>query len=175
MECENEYDVQTCSLYIDSTQQYSMGVTRHQQTLAEKGLHMGPRLTLVRVEQCLQQGKSEAERLGVQAAIVVVDAAGHLMGALRFEEALWVTPEIARAKANAAVAFRASTAALEERWRERLLFATSVVNLSPGQFVIGTGAIPIVIDGMVVGAVGVSGGIPADLDHAIAEAAVSPG
>ena len=175
VECENEYDVQTCSLYIDSTQQYSMGVTRHQQTLAEKGLHMGPHLTLVRVEQCLQQGKSEAERLGVQAAIVVVDAAGHLMGALRFEEALWVTPEIARAKANAAVAFRASTAALEERWRERLLFATSVVNLSPGQFVIGTGAVPIVIDGTVVGAVGVSGGIPADLDHAIAEAAVRPG
>jgi len=29
---------------------------------------MGPRLTLVRVEQCLQQGKAEAERLGVQAA-----------------------------------------------------------------------------------------------------------
>jgi hypothetical protein len=28
----------------------------------------------------------------VQAAIVVVDAAGHLMGALRFEEALWVSP-----------------------------------------------------------------------------------
>ena len=37
---------------------------------------MGARLTLVRVEQCLQQGKAEAERLGVQAAIVVVDALG---------------------------------------------------------------------------------------------------
>ena len=33
----------------------------------------------------------------------------------------------------------------------------------------------IVIDGTVVGAVGVSGGIPADLDHAIAEAAVRAG
>jgi uncharacterized protein GlcG (DUF336 family) len=149
-----------------------MGVSRYQQTLAEKGLHMGARLTLVRVEQCLQQGKAEAERLGVQAAIVVVDAAGHLMGALRFEEALWVTPEIARAKANTAVAFRTSTAELEERWRERPLFATSVVNLGPGQFVIGKGAVLIVIDGTVVGAVGVSGGIPADLDHTIAEAAV---
>ena len=92
MECESEYNVRTCALYTDSPQQYSMGVSRYQQTLAEKGLHMGPRLTLVRVEQCLQQGKAEAERLGVQAAIVVVDAAGHLMGALRFEEALWVSP-----------------------------------------------------------------------------------
>jgi len=32
--------------------------------------------------------------------------------------------------------------------------------------------VPIVIDSTVVGAVGVSGGIPADLDHTIAEAAV---
>src|SRR5919202_3252863 len=149
-----------------------MGVTRHQQTLAQKGTHMETRLTLVRVEQCLQQGRAEAERLGVQAAIVVVDAAGHLMGALRFEDALWVTPEIARAKANTAVAFRTSTAELEQRWRERPQFALSVVNLGPGQFVIGKGAVPIVIDGTVVGAVAGSGGIPADPDHALAEAAV---
>jgi uncharacterized protein GlcG (DUF336 family) len=41
--------------------------------------------------------------------------------------------------------------------------------------VIGQGAVPIVIDSTVVGAVGVSGGIPVDLDHAIAEAAVRAG
>jgi uncharacterized protein GlcG (DUF336 family) len=132
---------------------------------------MPPILTLERVEQCLQQGKAEAQRLGVQAAIVVVDAAGHLMGALRFADALWITPQIAQAKATTAVAFRASTAELEARWQERPMFANSVVNLSPGTFVVGKGAIPLVLDGTVVGAVGVSGGIPADLDHAIAEAA----
>ena len=129
-------------------------------------------LTLDRVEQCLQQGKVEAQRLGVEAAIVVVDAAGHLMGALRFAEALWITPQIAQAKANTAVAFRASTAELEARWQERPMFSNSVINLEPGKFVVGKGAVPIVIDGTVVGAVGVSGGIPADLDHQIAEAAV---
>ncbi|ETX07444.1 GlcG/HbpS family heme-binding protein [Candidatus Entotheonella palauensis] len=134
---------------------------------------MASGLTLERVEQCLQQGKAEAQRLGVEAAIVVVDAAGHLMGALRFAEALWVTPQIAQAKATTAVAFRASTAELETRWQERPMFANSVLNLSPGQFVVGKGAVPIVMDGTVVGAVGVSGGIPADLDHTIAEAAVA--
>src|SRR5262249_7687585 len=136
-----------CARYTDSAQQYNMSVTRHQQTLAPKGVHMGPCLTLARVEQCLQQGKAEAARLGVQAAIVVVDAAGHLMGALRFEDALWVTPELARAKANTAVAFRTSTAELEERWRERPQFAMSVVNLGPGQSLVGQGAVPIVIHG----------------------------
>lgn len=135
---------------------------------------MASRLTLERVEQCLQQGKAEAQRLQVQAAIVVVDAAGHLLGALRCDEALWVTPEIAQAKACTAAAFRASTAELEARWQERPMFANSIVNLGPGKFVVGKGAVPLVIDGTVVGAVGVSGGIPADLDQAIAEAAVRP-
>src|SRR5712691_11960103 len=47
--CESEYDVRTCALYTDSAQQYSMGVSRYQQTLAEKGLHIAPRLTRLRV------------------------------------------------------------------------------------------------------------------------------
>jgi uncharacterized protein GlcG (DUF336 family) len=133
---------------------------------------MAGELTLERVERCLQQGKAKAKELGVEAAIVVVDSAGHLAGALRMDHALWVTPEIAQAKAVTATAFRATTAELEERWKARPLFAQSVIGLSPGRFVVGKGAVPIVEDGQVIGAVGVSGGIPADLDHQIAQAAV---
>jgi len=128
-------------------------------------------LTLERVEQCLRQGKAKAKELNVEAAIVVVDEAGHLAGALRMDNALWVTPEIAQAKAVTAAAFRASTAELEERWKARPLFAQSIVGLGPGRFVPTKGAAPIIENGRVIGAVGVSGGIPADLDHQIAEAA----
>jgi len=133
---------------------------------------MADDLTLDRVERCLRQGKAKAAELGVEAAIVVVDGAGHLAGALRMDGALWVTPEIALAKAVTATAFRASTAELEERWKARPLFATSIVGLGPGRFLVGKGAVPIVEDGKVIGAVGVSGGIPADLDHQIAQAAI---
>lgn len=133
---------------------------------------MAVELTLGRIEQCLQQGKAKALELGVQAAIVVVDDAGHLTGALRMDNALWVTPEIAQAKAVTATAFRASTLELEERWKARPLFASSIIGLGPGRFLVGRGAVPIVVDGRIIGAVGVSGGIPADLDHQIAEAAV---
>jgi uncharacterized protein GlcG (DUF336 family) len=58
---------------------------------------MAAALTLERVEQYLQQGQAETQRLGVQAAIVVGDAAGRLMGALRFANALWVMPRIPQA------------------------------------------------------------------------------
>ena len=134
---------------------------------------MADALTLERIEQCLQQGKAKALELGVEAAIVVVDEAGHLSGALRMDNALWVTPEIAHAKAVTASAFRATTAALEERWKGRPLFASSIIGLGPGRFLVGKGAVLIIVDGRVMGAVGVSGGIPADLDHQIAEAAVA--
>jgi glc operon protein GlcG len=129
-------------------------------------------LTVKRLEKCLRQGKLKAQDLGVEAAIVVVDEAGHLAAALRMDNALWVTPEIAQAKAVTASAFRATTAELEERWKARPLFAASIVGLGPGRFVVGKGGVPIIVDGRVIGAVGVSGGIPADLDHQIAEAAV---
>jgi uncharacterized protein GlcG (DUF336 family) len=133
---------------------------------------MAVELTLERIEKCLQQGKAKAIELGVEAAIVVVDDAGHLAGALRMDNALWVTPEIAQAKAATASAFRISTSELEERWKARPLFAASIIGLGPGRFLVGKGSMPIVEEGRVIGAVGVSGGIPADLDQQIAEAAV---
>jgi glc operon protein GlcG len=134
---------------------------------------MSSELMLQRIEQCLQKGKAKATELGVEAAIVVVDSSGRLAGALRMDNALWITPELAQAKAVTASAFRATTAELDERWKARPLFANSIIGLGPGRFLVGKGAVPIVKNGEVIGAVGVSGGIPADLDHEIALAAVA--
>lgn len=133
---------------------------------------MAVELTLERTERCLQQGKAKALELNVEAAIVVVDESGRLAGALRMDNALWVTPDVAQAKAKLASAFRASSGEIDERWKVRPMFAQSIIGLGSDHFVVGKGAVPIVKDGKVIGAVGVSGGIPADLDQQIAEAAV---
>src|SRR6185437_5310946 len=97
--------------------------------------------------------------------------AGHLIACERMDGALWVTPEIARAKANAAAGFRSSTADLEERFTRRMLFADIVAMLGGYEFVFGRGGMPVMDGGRVVGAVGVSGAVPADNDHTIADAA----
>jgi glc operon protein GlcG len=128
-------------------------------------------LTLAHARQCIERGVKKAEELGFDVAIAVVDAAGHLVACDRMDGALWVTPEIARAKANASAAFHASTLDLEERFAKRPLFADGVTSLGDYRFVFGKGAVPIVIDGRIAGAVGVSGAVPADNDHAIADAA----
>jgi uncharacterized protein GlcG (DUF336 family) len=129
-------------------------------------------LTLKSAQAAIDQGFARARELGFLVAVAVVDDAGHLVACQRMDGALWITPDIARAKANAAAGFRASTKELEERFSgARQLFATSVAGLDGYQFVFGRGAVPLVEGGAIVGAVGVSGAVPADNDHAIAEAA----
>ncbi len=128
-------------------------------------------LSLTQARECIERGFAKAQALGFKVAIAVVDDAGHLVACDRMDGALWVTPEIARAKANAAAAFQASTLDLEERFTKRSLFAAGVNGLGDYQFVFGRGGVPIVADGRVVGAAGVSGAVPADNDHAIADAA----
>ena len=128
-------------------------------------------LSLEQARVCIGRGIGKARELGFEVAIAVVDEAGHLIACDRMDGALWVTPEIARAKANAAAGFRASTQDLEERFTRRMLFADNVATLGDYAFVFGKGSVPVVEAGRVVGAVGVSGAVPADNDHAIADAA----
>ena len=128
-------------------------------------------LSLEQARGCIARGIVKARALGFEVAVAVVDEAGHLIACDRMDGALWVTPEIARAKANAAAGFRASTQDLEERFTRRMLFADNVATLGDYAFVFGKGGVPVVEGGRVVGAVGVSGAVPADNDHAIADAA----
>jgi glc operon protein GlcG len=128
-------------------------------------------LTRARARESVERGFAKAHALGFKVAIAVVDDAGHLVVCDRMDGALWVTPEIARAKANAAAAFHATTLDLEERFTKRQLFADNVATLGDYQFVFGRGAVPLVEDGRIVGAVGVSGAVPADNDHTIADEA----
>ena len=127
-------------------------------------------LSLEQARACIARGVKRAQELGFRVAIAVVDDGGHLVACERMDGALWVTPEIARAKANAAAGFHATTLDLEERFSKRMLFADNVATLGDYAFVFGRGGVP-VVDGRIVGAVGVCGAVPADNDHTIADAA----
>jgi len=128
-------------------------------------------LTRDQARTCIERGMKRAQELGFKVAIAVVDQAGHLVACERMDGALWVTPEIARAKANAAAGFHATTLDLEERFTKRMLFADNVATLGQYEFVFGRGGVPLVDGDRIVGAVGVSGAVPADNDHTIADAA----
>jgi glc operon protein GlcG len=129
-------------------------------------------LTLKEAHAAIQRGVARAHELGFKVAVAVVDEAGHLVACDRMDGALWVTPEIARAKANAAAAFQATTQDLEARFATaRALFAGNVASLGDYKFVFGRGGVPLVAGDRIIGAVGVSGAVPPDNDHLIADAA----
>jgi glc operon protein GlcG len=129
-------------------------------------------LTLKEARAAIERGVAKAQELGFKVAVAVVDAAGHLVACDRMDGALWITPEIARAKANAAAAFQATTQDLETRFATaRALFAGNVASLGDYKLVFGRGGVPLVAADRIVGAVGVSGAVPPDNDHLIADAA----
>src|SRR4030095_1531155 len=101
-------------------------------------------LTRDQARACIERGLVQAQTLGFKVAIAVVDDAGHLVVCARMGCAPWVTPEIARAKANAAAAFHATTLDLEERFGKRQLFADNVATLAHYQLVFSRGAVPLV-------------------------------
>lgn len=101
---------------------------------------------------------------GLRVAVVVVDAAGHLVAASRMDGAPFAVLRIAQEKAWTAAAFGTPTTA----WRELSQPGGKywgVLNSSGGRFSALSGGVPLAVDGAVVGAVGVSGEDDVDDDR----------
>lgn len=117
-------------------------------------------------------GIRAAEGKGYLVAVTIVDASGNFMWCGRMDGAKFVAPDIARAKAYTAAAFRQSTAVLEEKANLKPVFYTGVQVVHDGHIAIGQGALPIWIGDEVVGGIGVSGAAPQE-DEEVAAAALA--
>lgn len=99
----------------------------------------------------------EAERIGVNINVAVVDRSGTLMAFLRMSEASLHSMDTAIDKAYTAASFRFPTS----QWTEVLAGFSEIVQLGILQrprLVPFGGGLPIHVDGQVIGAIGVSGG-----------------
>ena len=100
------------------------------------------------------------------AAIAVVDAGGQIIQIERLDGTFPAGAEISIGKARTAVMFRRPTRALEEtinKGRNAMIPVAAVTAFTPLQ-----GGIPIVVDGQVIGGIGVSGASSAQQDEEIA-------
>jgi glc operon protein GlcG len=91
----------------------------------------------------------------VAVSIAVVDDAGALVAFQRMTGAPRFSADFAIAKARTAAAFGADTSRLEELYADRPVFAHSFV--AQGGYFLGRGGVPVLFEGEVVGAIGVSG------------------
>jgi uncharacterized protein GlcG (DUF336 family) len=128
-------------------------------------------LTLADAKQMLAAAEAKAASLGVAYNIAVVDSGGHLLAFLRQDGALIGSIELAINKAVTARIFDKSTAELSAMAQPgQPLFGIHQSN--SGRVVIFGGGVPVVVDRIIVGAVGASAGTVAQ-DIAVAEAAIA--
>jgi len=126
-------------------------------------------LTLEMAERAVRAARDKAKALGTPMTVTVVDEAGRLVLTARGDGTGFFTPETSRAKAVAAANFRMSTAELADRVQKGGAFWTHVSSALPGQILASHGAVPIVVKGRVIGAIGCGGGT-GEQDHECAAA-----
>ncbi len=117
------------------------------------------------VRVLLAAARDEAERLGLEVTIAIVDEAGVLLALERLDGARLHTPEAATLKARTAAIVRTPTVDLQEQIADNLALLSF-----PGRMPL-TGGVPLVYADAVVGGIGSSGGEPQQ-DEAVCAAAV---
>lgn len=103
-------------------------------------------------QRALAAATAEARRQGWAVSIAVVDPAGELLAFVRLDGAPYSSIDVARAKARTAARFRRPTRLLDSALTAGRTAILALDGATPIE-----GGVPIVVDGQVVGAVGVSG------------------
>ncbi|MCU1224689.1 MAG: hypothetical protein JWQ42_2782 [Edaphobacter sp.] len=123
-------------------------------------------LTLDIAKQVAAASEKEAASHQWHAFVVIVDDGGNLMYLERMDEAQLGSLDVSIAKARSALLFKRPTKMFEEAVHNGYTPVLKVPNAMPIE-----GGIPLVVDGKIIGAIGVSGGTPQQ-DGQMAQAGV---
>jgi glc operon protein GlcG len=127
-----------------------------------------PVLTLAVAKKVAAAAEAEATKRGSTVVIAVVDDAGHLILLERLDDTQVASVEVGIGKARTAAIFRRPSKVFEDQVKNGRVAALALTGATPLQ-----GGVPILVNGKVVGAIGVSGNTPQeDEDIAKAGAAV---
>jgi uncharacterized protein GlcG (DUF336 family) len=127
-------------------------------------------LDLATARRVLDAALAKADEIGQPMNVAVADGGGHLVAFARQDGAILGSIDIATRKARTAVLLGMSTAQLGSlSGPGQMLYGIEATN---GGLVLFGGGIPLTVDGVVVGAVGVSAG-SVDQDVTVAEAGVA--
>ena len=114
----------------------------------------GAPITLAQAKQAMAAAEAEATKNGWGVAIVVVDSGANLVMMQRLDNTQLSSARIAEAKARTAAEFRRPTKVFEEAIAGG---GVGMRVLSFGEVACAEGGVPIVVDGRIIGAIGVSG------------------
>src|SRR5476651_2827085 len=132
------------------------------------------KLRAVECREFIKAVVEKADEMGVPVSVAVVGPEGHLIALERMDEAGFITPEIAMAKAYTVAAFRSMSPrfpdglVIQQWFKERnpqMLINASI--FTGGRVVVSGGCAPVFKGDELIGAYGVSGGT-SDQDEVIA-------
>jgi uncharacterized protein GlcG (DUF336 family) len=128
----------------------------------------GVPISLVLAKKIMDSAEAEAEKNGWSVIIAIVDSGGHLVMLHKLDQAQYGSISVAQLKAETAVNFRRPTKAFEEAVAAgglgmRILTISNLLAVD--------GGLPILVDGKVIGAIGVAGMHPTQ-DAQVAKAGV---
>ena len=130
----------------------------HAQTTAKKGLN------LEGAKKVIGAAVAEAKKLNAPGgAIAVVDEGGNLMAVERLDGTFAAGANISIGKARTAALFKRPTKAFEDIINKGRTAMTTLNDFTPLQ-----GGVPIMVEGQIVGAIGVSGAASAQQDEDLA-------
>lgn len=112
-------------------------------------------LTLTVAKKIAEAAETEAKKRGATVVIAVVDDGGYLIVLERLDDTQVASVEVGIAKARTAAIFRRPSKVFEDQVRDGRVAALGLPGAAPLQ-----GGIPIVFEGKVIGAIGVSGNTP---------------
>ena len=127
-------------------------------------------------QQACQAAFAKADEIGAKMGVTIVDEAGRLVLAARADNAGFYTFDTSYAKAVTSVAYKKSTKDMVENRGINPHFFDALPSVIPGGVLPTAGAVPIVREGRIIGAIGIGGGMPdQDNDCAMAGAAAIAG
>jgi len=124
-------------------------------------------ITLEAAKKMVAAGEAEAMKNGWSVAITVVDASGGLILFHKLDETQPGSIQVSQGKARTSALFKRPTKAMEEMIAGGKTAFLAVEGIVPIQ-----GGLPVVADGKVIGAIGVSG-VTSAQDEQIAAAALA--
>lgn len=130
---------------------------------AQSALQTKKVITLSVAKKLAAAAETEATKRGATVVIAIVDDGGNLIVLHRLDDTQVASVEVAIGKAKTAAIFRRPSKVFEDQIRDGRVAALALPGATPLQ-----GGIPIVVDGKVIGAVGVSGNSPQE-DEEIAK------
>ena len=113
-------------------------------------------MTLEEANRVAQGAVEKAKALNIKISVAVCDAGGHLLAFQRMDGAIWASAYGSQGKAVASAAFGRPSGVLSERANQPTPAGIKVA--SGDRMIMGQGAVPVVLNGVVIGACGVGGG-----------------